>query len=800
MVATFALAIAANTTIFSLLNAIVLRTLPLSDPDRLVAVSTTDAQTTQPGFIYAETFTAFRAQQRSFATMSMYTGGWFPRIEARGTAVYVGVEGVTPEYFAVVGARLSAGRFLIDSDNTPAGADAPMVVITDRLWQRIFGGDSSVVGETLKIDGTPVTIVGVAAPGFYGLQADAGSDVFVPLAAYGTVGGGPRGAARARTVIARLAPGVTMAQARAEVLARWPVIQTETTPSSLPLLEQSSVRSQRVAVDPIASGFSTLRRLYGSSLFVLIGCTAILLSVACVNLAGLLLARGLTRHHQFAVRLVLGASRRRLFQQSLLDGVLLALCGLAVALPLAWWSSQVLTAILSFGRAVPLRQALTPDARVLTIATGVAIGTGLLVGTIPAVRAATLPVDAALRPSRAVARTLGRSGRLLLVAQIALSMVLVVGAGLFVGTLSRLHANVDNLRTRPIVWTRLSRTPGDRGALLGRAYFQELIQQLAEIPGVDAVALASYFPAYLGFPGPLPTDSFAPIGGPEASPVATGLTEFVSPRFFDTFGIARHRGRDFTWDDDGGAPPVAIVTESVARKCFPLGDAIGQHLRVSSGQVRTNVEIVGIVADAPIGRIREPNVAVVFRPLMQDLTRAQAPITSVRVSGDLTALREGYTRVVESRRRHVVRALYTLDEWIDFAVLQERLIAALSTSAALLAVFLACIGLYGLLAYAVASRVREIGVRLALGAKRIDVVRMIVGDGLIVVVPGVLIGVPCALAAATLVRSQLYGLAPNDPATIILAASVFTATGFVAALLPALRAAKIDPMDALRHE
>lgn len=799
VIATIALAIAANTAIFSLLNAIVLRPVPVSDPDRLVAISIADPRTTQPGFIHADTFTAFLAQQRSFATLSMYNGGAFPRVEARGAAVYAGVEGVTPEYFAVVGARIAAGRFLTDADNAPAGAATPVVVITDRLWQRIFGGDPRAVGETLKIDGTPVTIVGVAAPGFYGLQTDAGSDLFISLSGQATVAGDRKRALRARNVIGRLAPGVTIEQARAEVVARWPAIQAATVPSALPPAEQSSVRSQRVALDSVAGGFSTLRRLYGTSLAVLLGVAAILMAIGCINLTSLLLARGLARQPQFAVRLALGASRARVFRQSLLDGLLLALCGLAAALPLAWWSSQVLTAMLSLGRAVPLRQPMTPDVRVLGTATVAAVMTGLLVGILPAWRAANGRVGAASQPGRATSRTLGRSGRLLLAAQVVLSMVLVVGAGLFAGTLTHLQANLDSVRTRPIAWTRPARNPGDR-APLGRPYFQELVQQLSQTRGVDAAALSNYFPAFLGNASALPRDSFAPIAGPETSPAATGLTEFVSPGFFDVFGIARLRGRDFTWDDDERTPAVAIVSDSVARKLFPAGDVIGRRVEVSSGPTRTEVEIVAVVADAPIGGVRDPHLAVVFRPMMQDLTRAQAPMTSVRVSGDLTAVRDEYVRVVDSQGHHYVRALFTLDQWIDIALLQERLIAGFSTAAAALVVLAGCIGLYGLLAYSVATRVREIGVRMALGARRAVVVKMIVREGLLVVIPGVLVGVPCALAAARLVRSQLYGLAPHDPATIIGAATVFTVTGFVAALLPALRASKIDPMTALRPE
>jgi predicted permease len=700
----------------------------------------------------------------------------------------------------MVGALPAAGRLLNNGDDMPASAAAPAVVITDRLWQRIFGGDATAVGATLLIDGTPATIVGVTARGFFGLQTDSGSDVFVPLAAYSSVAAGPKRPQRARNVIGRLAPGVTIEQARAEVLARWPAIQAATTPASLPQAEQTSAQSQRVAIESAATGFSTLRRLYGASLPVLVGCAAMLLLVTCVNLTGLLLARGLWRQHQFDVRVALGASRGRLFQQALLDGLVLAVCSLAVALPLAWWSSHVVTSMVSFARVTPLRRPLTPDLAVLAIAVVAALATGLLVGILPAWRAAHGRADAALRAGRGVVRGFGRPGKVLLLTQVALSMVLVVGAGLFSGTLSRLHANVDHVMTQPIVWTRLSRNPGDRGTPVDRRYFQDLVGQLSAIPGADRAALSLYFPAALGNASGLPTQNFAPLAEGEPSAVASGLTEFISPGFFDMFRVARLRGRDFTWDDDERSPAVAIVSESLARKLYPDGEVVGRHVRVSVGPTRTDLAIVGVVADVPIGGIREPNMAVVYRPMMQELTRAQAPNAFVRVSSDSAAVREAYVGVVDSQRRHLVRGLFTLEEWIGFSLLRESFIARLSLSAAVLVVLLACIGLYAQLAYAVASRVREIGVRMALGASRASVLLMIVRDGLFVVVPGVLIGVPCALAAGTLVRSQLYGLGANDPTTIVRAAVVFTVTGFAAALLPALRASKIDPIDTLRQE
>jgi putative ABC transport system permease protein len=794
VIVTVALAIGATTTIYSLLNAIVLRTVSATDPDRLVSISATDIRATQPGYLYADTFVAYRATQHSFSAMSMYSGGGLVRVEAPSATADAVVEGVTREYFDVLGARVAAGRFFTDADN----AGVSVVVISDRFRRRVFSDNATVIGETVKANGKSMTIVGVTAPGFDGLQFDGGADLFLPITALRSISGDPTRPLRSINIIGRLAPSATVSQARAELLARWPAIQGATLPPSLSDAELQTLRSQRIEVESLASGFSTLRRQYGPSLVVLVALTAVLLAIGCVNLAGLLLARSLARYHQIAVRLALGASRRRIFQQVLVDGVLLALGGLVASLPFAWWTTRVLTAMLTVGRGTPMLQSLAPDARVLGVATLVTLLIGLGIGILPAWRAVSGRLVDGLRRGRAITGTLGRAGRLLLVAQVALSMVLLVGAGLFSGTLSRLRANDLSLQARRIIFTRLARTPGDR-APIDRAYLQVLLQQLAGIQGADAAALSTYFPAYLGFPGLLPTDHYSRVE-PVTSAEVTGLTEFVSPGFFDTFGIQRLRGRDFTWADDTRAPPVVMVSEALAHTLFPDSEAMGRRLRMSSALATKEFEIIGVVADTAIGKIREPHQSVVFRPILQEPTRAQVPMAHVRVTGDLKIVRDGYVRVVESQGRHFVRGLFTLNEWVDYALLQERLTAGLSTFAGLLTVVLACIGVYGLLAYAVTSRTRDIGVRLALGATRTEVVRMIVREGLAIAVPGVVVGVPCALAAARLVRSQLYGVGPNDPSTLMSASAVFILTGVVASLVPALRASKIDPMKALRQE
>lgn len=791
VIGTLALVFAANTTVFSLLNAVTLRKVAAPDPERLVAISATDLRTNSPGPVYLATLTAFRDQQRSFSALAMYSVR-FLRGEARGAGFDVNAEGVTPDYFTVVDTRPIAGRFFTDRDGDPAVA-----VISHRFWQQRFGGDPRAIGETMTLDAKPVTIIGVAEAWFGGMQSDGGSDVFMPLAFVRTLAGERPGAFRAQNAVGRLAPGATLSEARAEVLARWPAIQAATA-STLPPADQSGAASLRVAVETAATGFSTLRREYGPSLLVLMGLSAVLLAIGCVNLSGMMLSRAAARQHEIAVLLALGAGRARVFQQSIIDGVLLATCGVAIALPLAWVASEWVTALMTIARATALARPLTPDLKVFAIALVAALVMGTLIGVLPAWRAVNRVAPDALRQGRTVAKTLGRSGRVVLVTQIALSMVLLVGAGLFARMLWNLHANEAPFRGRDIVWTRLARTPGDR-TTLDETYFRRLIDELSAIPGVESAALSLNFPAFLGFRGALPVARFTAGDAGNAVPV-TGMTEYVTPGFFSIFGIARISGRDFTWSDDARTPPVAIVSRTLATRLFPGGNVIGRRLRVTAGATTSEAEIVGIVDDAPIGNIREPHLAVAFRPMMQDLVRAQFPNAHIRTVGDANVARAGYLRVIESQRGHFVRILFTLDQWIDFALLQERLIATVSTLAAALAMLLACIGLYGVMAFSVTARAREIGVRMALGATRPSVLKMIARDGITVAATGVAIGIPCALGAATLVRSELYGVTATDPRTVMSAAGLFIAVALAAALVPALRASKIDPVEALRHE
>lgn len=789
VIVTLALAIAANTTIFSLLKPTVLRKLATSDPDALVGISATDSRTSAYSAIHLATFNQLRSEQHAFSSLAAYASS-VVRVEFAGSSLDTGVEGVTPEYFTVLDARAKAGRVLSSSDD----ALAAIGIISERLAARLFG-DGDAVGRVIVVDGHQVEIVGLLANGFVGVRMDGGDDLFLPMAFLRAIGSGnPKGIVRAQQIIGRLAPGVTLDVARAEVLGRWPVIQDAAT-AELPPAQHTVIENQRLSVESFARGFSGVRDRYEQSLTMMMGLAVALLAVGCVNLSGLMLARGLTRQHEFAVRRALGVSRRRLLQQTLVDGVLLSLAGLVVAIPLAWWASAVLTSMVSVARVIPLGHT-TPDSQVLAIATGVSLVTGVVIGLLPARRAVGAGMDDVLR-GRGTPQRLRGSARAVLITQVALSMILVVGAGLFFETLANLYANDTQERTHPILFTRLGRNPLERGKNLGQPYFQNLQQQLAAIPGADAAAFSVSYPAYLGyFGGSMPTEVVTGNDGQQRP----GFVEYVSPGFFDLYSITRLRGRDFTWADGETAPRVAIVSETLARQLSGSGDVVGSRIQMASGATPIDLEIVGVVADAPVFNIRTRNVPVVYRAMVQDPVRGQDPMAHVRVTGDTASVHRGYVDAVNAAGQHFVRAMFTMDDWVDNAVVEQQLIAGMAGVAATLAMVLASVGLFGLLAYSVSSRVREIGVRLSVGATPPEVVRMIVREGLLVVIPGVAIGIPLALAVTWAVRSQLYGVSATDPWTVVGASMVFIATAALASWLPARQASRIQPIDALRHD
>jgi putative ABC transport system permease protein len=794
VVATLTLAVGATAAVASLLNALVLRRLEVPTPSQLVVLSAFEPRASVDGYFYADTVNAYRAAQQSFSHLAMYTGGITTRVEVNGLrpgGEDPVTEVVSPSYFELVAARASAGRFFTDSDERG-------VVISEAYRRRIFG-DASGIGEEIKADMVPVTVIGVVAEGFAGLQVDRAVDIIMPFAVRRAAGGNVSTAPlRSVQLVGRLASEVSVESARAELAARWPAVQDATLPAALTEAQRQALLGQQLTIEPLSSGFSVLRVRYGTTLWMLLALTGILLAVACANLAGLTLARSLRRRHQVAMRLALGGSPRRVFWQLLVDGILLSSLAFACAMPVAWGITRIATAALVSPRGPATLPAATPDAGVIVATALLTIGVGLAIGVVSAWQSVAVRVDQGLRPGRHVIGSLGPFGRVVLVAQVALTMTLLVSAGLFTTTLVRLRANDTSLQSQRIVFTRAFREPGDQ-RLLPPGYYQALTTELARMPGADGAALAVYYPTYFGLKVPVPTDyhytradGVTPLGG-------TVLTDFISPGFFDLFQLRLLKGRDVSWDDGLDKPAVAVITASLARALFPAGDEIGQRIRIAGGD-RKAVEVIGVVADAPYVKLDDPQPLVVFRPITQEVARAQFPMAYVRASGDLETVRDGYTGVLKSLGYRSPRSFITSAEWINGALLQERFTAGLATFAAALTVLLACLGIYGLLAYSVNARIREIGVRVALGASRHRVVWMIVREGLAVAIPGVLIGMLGASAASKVIRAQLYGIAPGDPQTLLIAAVVLLATVLTSSLLPALRASRVGPLDALREE
>jgi predicted permease len=619
-------------------------------------------------------------------------------------------------------------------------------------------------------------------PDFQGLYVDGGVDFWLSMDFIRATAGNPSRPLRARTIVARLRPDVSITQAAAEMSAIWPSVVPSTLPGALSVSEGHDLQRGRVSVDPLSTGFSGLRQKYADPLQALTALTALLLLVGCTNLSGIFLARLLARRGELAIQSALGASRAALIRQAAIEGTLLSLLGAAGAVWLAFKGSAAVGAFL-WNSSTPMARTMTPDGEVLAICLATMTGCGLLVGVLPAWIATRRTIGlAAPSEDRAGAPT-ARAGRLLLVAQVACSLVLLACAGLFVRTLQNLRANDAAFPASHIVLSRLWLKPGVPQTMkFDASYYRDIADRLAGIAGVQSVGYSS------GFPGTLlvqfPKD---PIRSADAGQ--------------STVGIERVAGRDFTWQDDTRTPAVAIVNSVLANRLFPGGSAIGRHIRIGRDPSAPSLEVVGIVADAPIFGIRVLHVPVAFRPILQNPQGASVPIAVVRASGRVDAVTTDFTRVLGSARFHFLRDVESLEVIVDQAVLQERLAAWGASLFAGLALLLSALGVYGLVGYTAIRRTREIGVRVALGASRRSILLMVVGQGFVPACAGVAVGVFGGIEAGRLAHSMLYGVKPYDMTAIATAAVLLLTTAIFAGLLPAFRATTLDPMRALRqHE
>jgi predicted permease len=793
---TLAVGVGANIALFLLLDALVWRALPIRDPKSLVALSgiVANGQSTR---LVLPLFAEMTANVTSLATVSAYLGNGSLTTVANGLMSRSAVDGVTGEYYQVLGLSPHVGRLIARSDvGLTEGVPANVVVLGYDFWQRQYGGDPRVVGKALLIEGAPFMIIGVTPRSFLGLQVGIDTDLTIPITSIRRVVGlPPDWPIPVSRVIGRLQTGVSIEQARANVEMLWPALLRRSVPPSFTPEQREEFLATRVTVASATTGFSNLRDRFVRPLTVLLSFTGWMLLITCVNLSGLLLARAAARQQEFSVRLALGASRGRLFRQLLTESGALSLVGTALGLPIAWWCARAFLAAMSSAQA-PLPIELSPDWRVVAFIAGVAIATGLVVGAVPG-WTLTRRMRAALEPARTTTHGPTRWGEGLLVAQVALAVVLLAGTGLFVRTFASLRGRDVGFQRDGVLLAHAFPQPGGYRDVNDGVYYRELVERLSTLPGVQSVALSKSLPA-----GGADKQLTQPVGLSHAVASARDLPatlEFVSPGFFETMGISLLEGRDLRWNDDLQSAPVTIVSATLARELFTAGGAVGGHIRVGTEPRHRRMQVVGVASDASISNVRSPDRRAVFAAWSQQPPPfSRWPVLEIRSTGNAAALVPSVRRTVESLGHEYVENFRSLEDQVILSLGRERMLATLAAFFGILAALLVSFGLYGHMAYAVARRTREIGVRMSLGATARSVRTMIVARSLRVTAIGIAVGLPCAGAVTSMLQRYVDGLVAEAPLAFLDGALLLLLVAAVAAYGPARRASRVQPIEALR--
>jgi predicted permease len=870
------LGIGANTAVFSLLDAVLLKSLPVAHPDSLVVMSYVTGHPADGGEpIYRFTYRMFEALRRPGGPLdgAAASAPFAVNVDVAGAMPTVQGQMVSGNYYTLLGVPAAAGRLIAPDDDRAPGANA-VAVLSHTYWTRQFGADGSVIGRVVRLNGHPFTIVGVSPPEFFGTRVGERADITVPMSMQ--MQASPETGASLISgegvhqfwleVIGRLRPGVSLSQAQAELAGAFRHPLQEFLDTAGP--KGQRMAKARFALEPGSRGLSELRRRFSRPLGVVMAVVALVLLIACANLANLLLARAAARQREMALRVSLGARRGRLVRQMLTESLMLAAAGGITGLFFAWWAGSALAAMLGAGpgagagaggagsgtgvaqglglmssQAELLNVAI--DGRVLGFTLGVSLLTAMLFGLLPAIGASRVDPQSVLRGGHQPdgGRLRGGLGRLLVAGQVAASLLLLVGAGLFVRTLINLR-DIDLGVTRDtILATRVEprgsnqKTPNfDRL----RAQYDDLLVRVRALPGVRSASLSSVTP--LGVNETLLEGDVIAGGGAASAAGAAVTTETVAeagaaphafpvpatsgapvrarwaqvyPEYFATLGVPVLAGREISpSDNDREMPRVAVINETMANRLFGSpAAAIGRPFYRSAtmpGKTEPMIDkagaftVVGVVGDVHDSGLREPIGAVAYSSYAHTPTGRGQLTLVVRTRGDagqaaglMPALRDAVRRTDPSMP---LRDIETVASRLRNATRQERLVAMLSSAFGVLALLLACVGLYGVMAYGVARRRAEFGLRLALGASGGDVGWLVLRETFTVLALGVAIGVPAALAASRFISRLLFGLAPTDPVTIVAAVVVLAIVATLAGCLPARRAARIDPLVALRHE
>lgn len=785
---TLALGIGATTAMFSILNGLLLRRLPIPDPDGLVSFTTVNDRG-------QERYVPFRVvpelgEAGPFAVICGYNGGGVSTADAGGTSSLVVFGSLSGGCFDAFGVAPILGRTITAADAPLVSAGLPVTVISHRFWTRAFNKDPGVLGRTVKIETAELTVIGVMPEGFGGLHVDSGIDLFVPPGAI--FGFRADRVPVATEIVGRLRSGITLAQAAAQLEAIWPGIKAAGVPLA-GTIEGADSYGDVVRVRSAGTGISLLRNRFGQSFLLMTALTSLLLVLMCVNIGGLLLTRLSGRTNELAVRLALGGTRARVARQMLTEGLLLSCAGTALAVPTAFALVGPIRALMPPGR-VERTVSLTPDASVL-----VAIA---IVGIVSGVMITALPIWIALRRQsttpgfwdRSIAPSTGYWSRGLLVAQVAVSAVILIGASLLARSVYLLERVNTGVKTEGVLDVGLFPRPGAYQDMRAGVYARGILDQVKALPGVRSAAMSQYFPALRVRPATPVTF----VGREDAAGVLS-LSDIISPDFFATVGVPLIAGRDLRWDDVADAPRVCVITEGLARALDPEGDVLQRRIRFGAFQERQDLTIVGIVGDMTMGDLRNALPPVVFVPPLRTGESFYGPNLFINGRSPESVV-PSVRQIVDAGGREFVREVVSLETLLERASSNERLSATLAAIIGGLAVLLAVIGIHGVLAFQVAQRRREIGLRVAIGANPLSVAAKVVRDAAMLTGLGLAIGTPAALAGASLLRSLLYGVSESDALSFAGAATLILLIGIAAGVLPALRAARVDPIEALRAE
>jgi predicted permease len=786
-VVTLGLGIGATTALFSLADTVLWKPLPVANPEQLVFLER------HPGRVFGglkkfcdvsyPLLVALRERDPRIAGATTFNMRHM-MVSIDGEAERVSSLWVADDFYAVLGVTSFAGRLIQPGDSR----GERVAVLSHRYWQRRFGG-RPIIGSAITINGLPHTVVGVAPPAFLGVSPGESFDVSAPFApeeleAKGMSAADPR-VPPMFWAIARLQPGVGAREASTSLTTLLQLMMREERLVATP----GDVERHRIEARPGARGLEGLRRSLSLPLRALLALVAIVLLIGCANIANLLLTRSAARAREMATRVSVGASGGRLVRQLLTESLLLSALGGLAGLAIARWSLTAVTHILARG-AKPIVVEDSLDARTLVFAGLLCLGTAVVFGLAPALHAAKLDGTGVASRARHAVRAMTPLNRLLLVGQVALALVLLVGAGLFVRTLRNLATLDAGFDRRNVLIAAISSSDaGESAALEDR--FERVLERAQNLPGVTSATLGRIIP--LSGSSSLTTirpASYVPPPG--AEPIT--YMNAIGPRYFETLGMRLTSGRDFTFADGRNARRVVIINESAARLFFPDRNPVGQLMG-------GGLEVIGVAADVRDFTLRQPARVMAYLPVLQRGEYLRDTSLQVRTSGDPLALAAAVRQLVrESAPGLSVVSVTTLDEVADRSIVPERLTATLATAFSGLGLLLAAVGLGGVLAYAVARRTNEIGIRMALGADAAAVVLMVIRELLALVAVGTVLGLCAGVAGGHAARSLLFGLSPADPFTLLAAVTILGGVALLACWIPARRAARVDPIVALRHE